>query len=126
MYDDWEKDVGQFITNIGLVFIESAIDGTPVDTGYARNNWQMATGKRPMLEVLRSKAEQAAEMQKFRISSRRLDEAVFIVNNVPYIKRLEDGHSPQNRLFFKKAVQFIDAQKENIWKRTRERRPEKY
>lgn len=72
--------------------------GTPVDTGWARANWVPSVGQ-PFAGLAGSRnavsfGEQAAGQAAvlgYRLSQGR----AFVVNGVPYILRLNDGHSPQ-------------------------------
>lgn len=85
----------------------AVIPATPVDTGHARNNWLSSTGT--ALKGAPNSAEksgQAAVVQNINtgVALKVTDEAV-LVNNVPYIRRLNTGHSKQAPAgFIEKAV----------------------
>lgn len=71
---------------------------TPVDTGYAQNNWQVQIGSPPEGEVTDAAQKDpgatiAEGLQE--LSSLGQFQLVVIGNNVPYIVPLEEGHSPQ-------------------------------
>ena len=78
---------------------------TPVDTGRARANWQIAVGRMPRgtvagidKAVLGSLPGSATTMMAFSTLSTynaMRGEAIFIVNNLSYINALEHGHSDQ-------------------------------
>ncbi len=78
-----------------------SLQGTPVDTGRARGNWQIGIAAVPtaLLEV----KDKAGDATFSREAAKVLGEAlrrdpfqlVTITNNLPYIDRLEDGWSKQ-------------------------------
>lgn len=90
--------------------------GTPVDTGWARGNWIPSIG-RPTDEpvgspdnvapALDAQASGEAAVLGYRLSRGK----VFVSNNVPYINRLNEGHSPQQQPgFVQRAIRkAVDA-----------------
>lgn len=73
--------------------------GTPVDSGWARANWQPSVGS-PATEVVGSEdavasAETAQREGITTVATYAGPEPVFVANNVPYIARLNDGWSQQ-------------------------------
>ncbi len=77
--------------------------GTPVDTGHARANWVPSIGTPALEEVegLSAHAAGVAAVLKFKLG----DGALFISNGVPYINRLNYGHSKQApRLFVEACI----------------------
>ena len=87
--------------------------GSPVDTGRFRSNWMMsldAPSKKTLEEVIGYEKEQPitpAESKIILDTLEKLGEAhqsVFISNNLPYARRLEEGHSSQNEGFVERAV----------------------
>lgn len=85
--------------------------GTPIDTGWARNNWIPNIGS-PVQEAVGSEdnpaSAAAAQQQGITsvLTSYKLNRgSIFISNNVPYIGRLNDGHSRQSpRNFIQSAI----------------------
>lgn len=70
------------------------IDATPVDTGRARGNWQTTVGQPAQGVVDRRGSSVAIAEVVANLGS--LSDVVFMVNNLPYIERLEyDGWSAQ-------------------------------
>lgn len=73
---------------------------TPVDTGRARANWMLSTGSPSKLvreaEPGGSAATQMAldDALEF-VKTLDVDDVAYIVNNLPYIERLENGWSDQ-------------------------------
>lgn len=81
------------------------IEDTPVDTGWASNNWVPSIGS-PSSFVGDVKDPQPSDVSTARAASdsgvaqvatgyKLPMGSVFISNNVPYIRRLNDGHSKQ-------------------------------
>lgn len=70
---------------------------TPVDTGRARGNWQVsiASPRDGETGVLDKGGAQAVAQGAGVIAGQRGFQQVVIQNNVPYIERLNDGHSQQ-------------------------------
>jgi hypothetical protein len=74
------------------------IDKTPVDTGRARNNWQMVIGENPgdVVEDTSDKTGNAAKEKGYsNCAGLAFGDNVTIYNNLPYIVPLEEGHSSQ-------------------------------
>lgn len=87
---------------------------TPVDTGRARSNWFMGNGSAPRHVTEDTTAQNLmdgiAQAQKI-----KSDDTVYISNNLPYINRLNDGHSQQAPAgFVEKAVQVGKQKVEEI------------
>lgn len=89
--------------------------GTPVDTGWARVNWvpsvgtpfQGTVGTRAQAKKGQVSEATSSEGEARVATSYRLEQGpVFLSNNVPYINRLNDGHSKQAPVgFIQAAVQ---------------------
>ena len=95
------------------------VESTPVDTGWARANWVPRVG-RPIEEPVGApgaggvaEAQGAAAAGVGSIFGYRLSRgAVFVTNNVPYIERLNEGHSAKEPAAFvqrciRQAVQVV-------------------
>ena len=70
---------------------------TPVDTGRARANWFVSEGQPTSQVDLHPGAKTGSipEPPAPDVSNLKGDQSVFIVNNLPYIEALENGHSKQ-------------------------------
>src|SRR5690348_9812490 len=68
---------------------------TPVDTGRARGNWQASIGAQASGELnVTDKSGQATIAAMKTVTDRaKAGDVVWLVNNVPYIRRLETGWS---------------------------------
>jgi len=64
---------------------------TPVDTGRARSNWIPSLGSPSSITV---EAGNKPPIEPV-ISRYTLNDTIFITNNLPYIRRLNDGYSQQ-------------------------------
>lgn len=89
---------------------------TPVDTSRALSNWQVSLD-RPFVYDIGAYSpghhgstesvsrEQMLATARYLLSHRRPGQRIFISNNVPYIRRLNDGHSRQAAAgFIERAV----------------------
>jgi hypothetical protein len=77
---------------ISLELLSSVVLDTPLDTGRAKGNWQ-AGDSVISGEVNRLGDSGALEDINKTVSASNGDDTIFMTNNLPYIKRLEDGHS---------------------------------
>ena len=81
-----------------LMIHEGLVRSTPVDTGWAASNWLPSVGK-PIEGAAGSRQNVSTEAQERgvrEIASWKLEKGpIFIVNNVPYIGDLNNGHSKQ-------------------------------
>lgn len=82
---------------VAMDVLSAVVMATPVDTGRARGNWQASVGTKVDTEVERAdKGGQAtATTGAIKIGQMQVPygQTIWITNNVPYIERLEDGHS---------------------------------
>jgi hypothetical protein len=96
----------RLVQEVALVVDRELVMGTPVDTGRARSNWQVSVAAptrdqiaayRPGLGGSSGPANTQAAMDQAAqaIKARQPEQDVFISNNLPYIKRLNEGHSAQ-------------------------------
>lgn len=82
---------------VALEGLKGVVQMTPVDTGRARANWQVtqdepATGvvdatDKPGATTIGAGSAKVGEAKPFSVT--------YITNNLPYIEKLEDGHSKQ-------------------------------
>lgn len=71
--------------------------GTPVDTGRARANWDITEGA-PSDKIERYEGAKTGEVplpEPPDVKGLSGDAPIYIINNLPYIIRLENGHSSQ-------------------------------
>lgn len=104
---------------MALSIEQALVLSTPVDTGRARANWQVsldspAKGEAKTEQGRDSRGrftkgaypEPAAVIAKAKevLSTRKPEQNIFISNNVPYIRRLNEGHSAQAPAGFVEAA----------------------
>src|SRR5690348_12134846 len=85
------------VRKVSLDVFSRVIKRTPVDTGRARGNWQASIGAQAVGEVAttdKSGASTVAAAQAV-TSQAKAGDVVWLINNVPYIRRLETGWSKQ-------------------------------
>lgn len=83
---------------ISLEALTALVLRTPVDTGRARGNWQVAVNKTFIngeVEVLDRGGSATISTGASKIAGQKAFEPVVIQNNLPYIERLNDGYSKQ-------------------------------
>ena len=93
---------------VGGLIAQTVTLATPVDQGTARGNWFASLGS-PNLkadEAFHDKSGRTTiSIAKQTISKKLSEQPIYISNNLPYIKRLNEGHSAQAPSgFVEKAV----------------------
>lgn len=85
------------VVRLATMIEQAIVTSTPVDTGHARANWQVGLDVEPT-EVLNEVDPSGASTISKAVtvlSDRKSEQTIHITNNVPYIKRLNDGWSAQ-------------------------------
>jgi len=106
------KDIDKAFRGLVLQLYKEIIRDTPVDTGRARGNWQLAVGSAPSGEASRlEKGQGGNQLREANTrTSRPLEgKSIFIANNLPYIVPLEEGHSKQGKGFVQRAMDRAEA-----------------
>ena len=106
------KDLDRYFRTITLGIYKDVIVGTPVDTGRARGNWQLAIGSAPVNEAQRKeKGEGGSQIRQASSKMNRplAGRSVFIANNISYIGELEEGSSKQSKGFVQNALNRAEA-----------------
>ena len=103
----------QAIKKIALDVDKSVVLATPVDTGRARANWQASINS--PIDTVSSDSDSSGgktiSQAQAAIATYRSGDTIHITNNLPYIKRLNEGWSKQAPAgFVDKAVQTAGAQ----------------
>lgn len=94
------------VRKVALAVDRVVVTQTPVDTGRARANWQAAIGAAPTGEVGQypagtggatgaAAAAQAMAQAQGVVAGYKGGETIHLTNNLPYIQRLNEGHSDQ-------------------------------
>lgn len=93
-----EKKIKTTVFAIDAVLVRD----TPVDTGRARSNW-IASVNAPSVAIVEPGQKPPTEAA---LGSFKVTDTAYISNNLPYIRRLNDGYSQQAPAgFVEKAVQ---------------------
>lgn len=94
---DMEDEINEEARILALSLLNGLTIRTPVDTGRARGNWFVSTSK-PNREI----KEDRRSAEAISDGSQKIDNAksieypsITLSNNLPYIERLNDGHSLQ-------------------------------
>ena len=71
------------------------VQRTPVDTGRAQNNWNIAVDNpdASTTEETEKNQQTVINKAKSKVDNLKAGKKVYITNNLPYIERLEDGYS---------------------------------
>jgi len=83
------------VKSVRFEVVKGVVMNTPVDTGRARANWQSSIGA-PVAGFTTSedKSGQSAINAGVAVASDNIGESFYIVNNLPYIRKLEYGGYP--------------------------------
>ena len=92
-----ERRVSQAVRKIALDVFTGVIQMSPVDTGRFRGNWQVATGQAPSgtVEMTDPSGATVTAQVAGEIEGMEPGDVIYLVNNLPYAQRLEDGWSQQ-------------------------------
>lgn len=92
-----QQQLDRMIRMLALEALSRIVLKTPVDTGRARGNWQVGINRPPKGEAERSDPGGGGTIQAGQAALANLPPypIVYITNNLPYIERLEHGHSGQ-------------------------------
>ena len=92
-----ELDMKTVIRKITLEAFKRIILRTPVDTGMARGNWQVSAGAPVTVQIADGDKSGTATLSKSEsgVLSWSCQGSLFMVNNLPYIGKLEYGSSKQ-------------------------------
>lgn len=112
------KNTDETVRKVGLAVDAAVVLATPVDTGRARGNWQVELD-RPAVGTtsnLSPSGREAIDQGKATISKYvggKAQASIHITNNLPYIGKLNEGHSAQAPAgFVEKAITVgVDAVK---------------
>jgi hypothetical protein len=94
------KNADQLVRRCALATDAAVVLATPVDTGRARANWQVecntpATGTTAATSKSGRESIDAGKTKIAQYKGGTPNAAIYITNNLPYIGRLNEGHSAQ-------------------------------
>jgi hypothetical protein len=92
-----ERNLTQVGRKVALEMFKRVIYKTPVDTGRARANWQVTIGSQASGTVEIDDKSGGATMSKATAASAGFNagDTIYLTNNLPYIRKLEEGSSQQ-------------------------------
>ena len=92
-----EEKLDLAVQKIALDLFERVIMATPVDSGRARANWQVTIGTVPngTLDLTDKTGQATISRATATAAGLKAGDVIYMVNNLPYIQRLEDGYSGQ-------------------------------
>ncbi len=95
--DETEEKLTLAVQKISLELFSRVILRTPVDKGRARGNWQVAIGSVPdgTLDIDDPSGQATISKVTAEAAGLKAGDTIVLVNNLPYIQRLEDGYSSQ-------------------------------
>lgn len=113
-FEELKKNLHKKASQVVAEGFEAIVNGTPVETGYARANWSVVIkGEDFPTPLFKSEygfypsADDVSEEGIAKIFSARKDgflTGLSFYNPVPYMGRLEHGYSSQNKYFVRSAV----------------------
>jgi hypothetical protein len=91
------RRVGKVIGRAAFIAFSRVVMRSPVDTGRFRGNWQMGIDEQPVGELdALDKTGSTTVSEAENIAARaKIGDDMYIVNNLPYADRLENGWSQQ-------------------------------
>jgi len=92
-----ERKMDLAVRKIALELFSRVILRSPVDTGRFRGNWQVAIGSVPSGTLDLNDASGTATISKATAATAGVKggDVIYLVNNLSYAQRLEDGYSGQ-------------------------------
>src|SRR5690554_3218372 len=89
-----QEKIDKTVKGATVTVASNVIFATPVDTGAARGNWQTSVGQ-PKAGVTDRSGADAAISELVATVPDEAGSVVYVSNNLPYIRKLEYGHSQQ-------------------------------
>jgi hypothetical protein len=87
----------QVVRKVALELFTRIIYKTPVDTGRARSNWQVSIGTPASgtVEIDDKSGNATVSQATAKSAGFKAGDTIYLANNLPYIRRLEEGYSRQ-------------------------------
>lgn len=92
-----QKKLEMAVRKIAMSVFREVILMSPVDTGRFRGNWQVAINSIPQGTLEIDDKSGAISISKADAEAMKLEvgESIYLINNLPYARPLEYGHSKQ-------------------------------
>lgn len=100
-------DIGKTTRRVANKVLRNLIVASPKDTGRFINNWLVGVGSRITRTLLGNDPSRTIARQRGERAIKRQNpfSTIFISNNLPYARRLNEGHSGQApRNFVERAI----------------------
>ncbi len=91
--DNTRLEANRKLRKLYIKIYRNIILGTPVDTGRARANWFLTMSSHSNEQTGSSRLSMVKKLRP--MPKIVLDEKIYLTNNLPYINKLEYGHSKQ-------------------------------
>jgi len=113
--DNLDSEASILAKRAAMAIVGALAFDTPVDTSQALSGWQVGLGK-PVTTVrgphypgqlgstYRASAQAVIADARTVIARKKPGQPIYISNALPYIQRLDDGYSPQNRNFVATSI----------------------
>ncbi len=93
--DELNNKLADLAKSVAIEVFNQVIIQTPVDTGRMRGNWQATMNTPARAEVNEASAKNRQEDVETKINQMKLNDVVYLSNNLPYAEALEYGWSGQ-------------------------------
>lgn len=104
--DDIKEQGSQLAVKVAMTIIVDLAYRTPVDTSRAISNWQVTLGAPPTGSIqahylgrlgstYSASASETVSLAKLILKTKKPNQAIYISNNLPYIRKLNEGSSQQ-------------------------------
>jgi len=92
-----QNKIAMVVQRTGLRMLAKVVTRSPVDTGRFRGNWQLQLNEIPqgVVETLDKDGGPTISEGENELAGLALGDSIYIVNNLPYAQKLENGHSQQ-------------------------------
>lgn len=107
-----EKDAIRTAGQITVTALQGVISKTPRDTGRAQSNWNVAPLKADLTTTEATSPPANAKSRATNAATVALKAGgdIYIANNLPYIRRLEYGHSQQSKAMVRRTIEEVKAE----------------
>lgn len=113
-----EESASETAVETALVIVDDLAHETPVDTSQALSNWIVTLNVASTAKILphfpgksgsskRASAAETVNLARSVLNNKKPGQAIFITNNLSYVRRLNDGYSGQAPAGFVERVVVI-------------------
>lgn len=129
---DLEKAASDLAVGTALTIVGDLAVKTPVDTSKAISNWQVDLNKEPLNRIephypgsegstFSASAGETLAKAKIILRNKKPGDSIYITNNLPYIRKLNEGSSKQEPAgFVERAIllsrKYVESRKGRLFK----------